>query len=231
MICLRLWRATPIERRLAYGLVLFLVCLVTLSAPKSGHAENLPPLKIVAFGTSLTARGGWQPALEKDLGACLQRLVKVANVAKSGETTIWALTQIDRVVAEQPDIILIELYANDATLQRFVSLSRSRQDIGEILDQLHQRLPQARIIVMAMNPFSGLRGLIRPFVESYISAHQAEARKRGLEFVDHRPNWERLPSDELAAAIPDGAHPLPGIASKIIVPELVKHIAGRDCGG
>jgi len=231
MTGLRLWRAMPIERRLAYGLVLFLVSLVTVSAPKSGYAENLPPLKIVAFGTSLTARGGWQPALEKDLAACLQRPVNVVNVAKSGETTIWALTQIDRVVAEQPDIILIELYANDATLQRFVSLSRSRQDIGEILDQLRQRVPRARIIVMAMNPFSGLRGLIRPFVESYISAHEAEARKRGLEFVDHRPNWERLAPGDLWAAIPDGAHPLPDIASKIIVPELVKHIAGRNCGG
>jgi len=162
------------------------------SAVKNGHADGAQPLKIVAFGTSLTARGGWQPALETRLAACLQRPVKVESVAKSGETSLWALTQVDRVVAAQPDIILIELYANDATLHRFVSLAQSRKNIGDILDQLQQRLPQARIIVMAMNPFSGLRGLIRPFVNSYVSAHQAEAEKRGLEFVDHRPNWERL---------------------------------------
>lgn len=202
-----------------------------LSAAKSAHADSPQPLKIVAFGTSLTARGGWQPALETKLAACLHRQVKVDSVAKSGETSLWALTQIDRVVAEQPDIILIEFYANDATLHRFVSIAQSRKNIGDILDQLRQRSPQARIIVMAMNPFSGLRGMIRPFVDSYISAHQAEAEKRGLEFVDHRPNWERLPPGELAAAIPDGAHPLPDIASKIIAPELVKHIAGRNCGG
>jgi lysophospholipase L1-like esterase len=229
MKSLRLWRSVAIERRAAYGWLLLLAWLVMLSTPESGYAGNSPPLKIVAFGTSLTARGGWQPALETGLAACLQRPVKIESVAKSGETSLWALTQIDRVVAEQPDIVLIELYANDAALQRFVSLAQSRKDIGEILDQLRQRLPQARILVMAMNPFSGLRGLIRPFVGSYISAHQAEAEKRGLEFVDHRPNWQRLTPGDLAAAIPDGAHPLPDIASEIIVPELVKHIAGGDC--
>ncbi|WP_037078642.1 SGNH/GDSL hydrolase family protein [Rhizobium sp. CCGE 510] len=229
MIRLRLWSAVPSERRSAYGWLLLSACLVMLSAPDSGYAGNSPSMKIVAFGTSLTARGGWQRSLETGLAACLQRPVKVATVAKSGETSLWALTQIDRVIAEQPDIVLIEVYANDAALQRFVSLAQSRKDIGDILDRLRQRLPQARIIVMAMNPFSGLRSLIRPFVGSYISAHEAEAQKRGLEFVDHRPNWQRLTSGDLAAAIPDGAHPLPDIASKIIVPELVKHISAGNC--
>ncbi|PDS76003.1 SGNH/GDSL hydrolase family protein [Rhizobium sp. L43] len=229
MIGLRLWRTAGIRRRPAYALVLFLACLAMFSVTRDSYAEGLPPLKIVAFGTSLTARGGWQPSLETGLSACLQRPVKVESVAKSGETSLWALTQVDRVVAGQPDIVLIELYANDAALQRFVSLAQSRKNIGDILDQLRQRLPRARIIVMAMNPFSGLRGLIRPFVGSYISAHQAVAQERGLEFVDHQPNWQRLTPGDLAAAIPDGAHPLPDIASKIIVPELVKHIAGGNC--
>ncbi|WP_184470421.1 SGNH/GDSL hydrolase family protein [Rhizobium esperanzae] len=229
MIGLRLWRAMPMARRPAYGLVLLFTCCAMFSVTGNSNAEGLPPLKIVAFGTSLTARGGWQPALETELAACLQRPVNVESVAKSGETTLWALTQLDRVVAGQPDIVLIELYANDAALQRFVSLAQSRKNIGDILDQLRQRLPRARIIVMAMNPFSGMRGLIRPFVGSYIAAHQAEAEVRGLEFVDHQPNWQRLTPGDLAAAIPDGAHPLPDIASKIIVPELVKQIAGGNC--
>ncbi|SCB61645.1 Lysophospholipase L1 [Rhizobium aethiopicum] len=230
MICLQLWRAAPTERRLAWGLVLFLTCLMMVSVPGKSDAENFPAVKIVAFGTSLTARGGWQSGLQTSLAACLQRPVRIESVAKSGETSTWALTQLDRVVAEQPDIILIELYANDATLHRFVSLAQSRRNIGDILDQLQQRLPRARIILMAMNPFSGLRGLIRPFVDSYISAHQEEAQKRGLEFVDHRLGWERLAPDDLATAIPDGAHPRAEVASQIIVPELVGRIAGRDCG-
>ncbi|AIC28575.1 SGNH family esterase protein [Rhizobium etli bv. mimosae str. IE4771] len=230
MICLRLWRAVPTERRLAWAWVLLLACLVMVSSTGESDAEDLPPVKIVAFGTSLTARGGWQAGLEAKLAACLQRPVRVDSVAKSGETSAWALSQLDRVVAEEPDIILIELYANDATLHRLVSLAQSRKNIGDILDQLHRRLPRARIILMAMNPFSGLRGLIRPFVGSYIAAHQAEAERRGLEFVDHRPGWERLSADDRAAAIPDGAHPRPEAATRIIVPALLGHIAGRDCG-
>ncbi|MGO8484848.1 hypothetical protein AB9F39_37290, partial [Rhizobium leguminosarum] len=31
--------------------------------------------------------------------------------SEAGRASLWALNQIDRVVAEQPDIILIELYA------------------------------------------------------------------------------------------------------------------------
>ncbi|MGO8041184.1 SGNH/GDSL hydrolase family protein, partial [Rhizobium leguminosarum] len=66
----------------------------------------------------------------------------VKDVPKSGETSLWALAQVDRVIATQPDIILIEIYANDATLHRFVSLAQSRKNIDDILDQLRQRLPQ-----------------------------------------------------------------------------------------
>ncbi|MBB3595706.1 lysophospholipase L1-like esterase [Rhizobium sp. BK529] len=186
-------------------------------------------LKIVSFGTSLTDVGGWQPSLQRQLSSCLGREVKVTKVAMSGATSYWAKTHLDRVVAERPDIVLVEFYANDATLHRFVSVAASRTNMAYILDELRKRLPDARIIVMAMNPFSGIRGAIRPFVDDYIEAHKQEAQNRHLEFVDFRGLWMQLAPAERERAIPDGAHPKPEAASQIIVPELVNRISGSAC--
>ena len=214
--------------RIALALLVFHLML----KPSFGQSDLSKPLRIVAFGTSLTARGGWQPSLKEALGKCLKRSVIVDSVAKSGETTQWALSQTDRVADLNPDIILIEFYANDAALNRLIPLSSSRKSFGEVLDRLRNRRPGARIIDMAMNPVFGLRSAIRPFVGSYIEAHRQEAVTRGLEFVDYRRDWERLGAAALSKAIPDGLHPLPEIAAKIITPALVRQIAGAaalDC--
>jgi lysophospholipase L1-like esterase len=186
-------------------------------------------LKIVSFGTSLTDVGGWQPLLQTKLSSCLEREVKVAKVAMSGATSYWAKDHLDSVAAQKPDIILIEFYANDATIHRFVSVAASRKNIAYILDELRRRLPDARIIAMAMNPFSGIRGAIRPFVDDYIEAHKQEAQKRHLEFVDFRGLWMQLAPAERGQAIPDGVHPKPEAAARIIVPELVSRISGSAC--
>ncbi len=213
--------SAPVTRILLTLLVFHL-----MSTSAFGQSEPSKPLRIVAFGTSLTARGGWQPAVRDGLEKCLKRSITLDSVAKSGETTRWALSQIDSVADLNPDIILIEFYANDAALDRLISLSTSRKSFGEILDRLRTRRPGARIIDMAMNPISGLRGAIRPFVNNYIEAHKQEAVNRGLEFVDYRPAWKSLGDAALAEAIPDGLHPLPGVAAAIITPVLVRQIAG-----
>lgn len=186
-------------------------------------------MKIVTFGTSLTSRGGWQPEFQKQLSACLARPVEIKLVALAGSTSEWALSQVNRVESEVPDIILIEFYANDAALNRFTSLSTSRANIGSILDQLHAHLPQARIVVMAMNPVNGLRGWIRPFIDSYIEAHFEEAQRRGLETIDFRNEWERLTQKERDQAIPDGLHPRPEEAGKVMVSPLTNLVAKMEC--
>ncbi len=187
------------------------------------------PVKVVTFGTSLTARGGWQQPLENALRACMKQSVSVESVARSGATSDWALTNVQEVVARRPDIVVIEFYANDAALNRFISVAHSRRNMAEVLGQLRRQLPNTRIIVMAMNPFIGLRGFLRPFIDHYIDAHHKLAEDYGVEFHDHRPAWARLSSGELSAAIPDGSHPKPQMASAIIVPGLVERITAGHC--
>ncbi|WP_425340562.1 SGNH/GDSL hydrolase family protein [Ciceribacter sichuanensis] len=203
--------------------------LTSLSAQAQTNIGENPPLKIVALGTSLTSRGGWPEMLEKTLSACLQEPVVVRTVALAGSTTDWALGQIDRVAGEKPDIILMEFYANDAAIDRWMSVSTSRSNVAVILDSLHKGAPQARIVVMAMNPISGLRGWMRPFLSSYIDAHREEAESRGMGFVDFRPAWNALSEADLENAIPDGLHPRPERAGEIMAPILVRYLVGNGC--
>lgn len=215
--------------RLGIGLSLVLILGVIFGQAASISRADDMTYKIVTFGTSLTARGGWQLPLQEALTKCLKVPVLVDSVARSGATSEWAVEKIGDVIAAKPDIVLVEFYANDAALNRFMTVERSRQNMAVILGQLKQQLPHARIIVMGMNPIFGIRGFIRPFINSYIDAHHQLANEMGLDFYDNRPAWAELSPDELSAAIPDGSHPLPKAASAVIVPGLTREIASGKC--
>lgn len=192
-------------------------------------AQSRDALKIVTLGTSLSARGGWQEPLRRSLSACLGRSVAVVNVARSGMSSDWGVTQIDRVLAERPDVVLVEFAVNDAALDRFLSVSRSGANMSEIISRLQGGATRPSVHVMAMNPVSGLRGMIRPFLGQYEEKHAAVARELGAGFIDHRPAWAELSDEELDEAIPDGTHPDAGTASRVMVPGLVRALAGSDC--
>lgn len=198
-------------------------------------AREAPPvepgrtLRIVAFGTSLTERGGWTGPLQTTLAQCLNRPVEVIVIARSGMTSAWAVDNLDRVVAAQPDVVFIEFYANDAALYHSVSLRQSRANMQTILERLDRIRPKPRLVMMAMNPVSGLRGMLRPWIEDYIEAHRDVMMEHGGIFLDHRPAWlARSPAD-LSRLIPDGLHPLPQAAIEVVVPSLTRLIAGRSC--
>lgn len=209
--------------------LLIAALVLHLAASVPAVARPGEAVKIVTLGTSLSARGGWQEALRLSLGACVDSDVAVVNLAKSGMTSEWGLTQIDKVVAERPDIVLVEFAVNDADLTEFMSLSRSSTNMAEIVSRLSESETRPSVYVMAMNPVSGLRGMIRPFLGEYEDMHAALARKLGAGFIDHRPAWSRLSDDEIAEAIADGVHPDPAVASRVIVPGLVRALAASGC--
>lgn len=200
-----------------------------LVAAVPAMAQPGEPVKIVTLGTSLSARGGWQEPLSRALGACLNSEIIVANLAKSGMTSEWGLTQIDKVIAERPDIVLVEFAVNDADVTEFMSLARSAANMGEIVSRLRESKTHPAVYVMAMSPVSGLRGMIRPFLDQYEDMHAEVARKLGAGFIDHRPAWAKLSDEEIATAIPDGTHPDPATTSRVIVPGLVHALVASGC--
>lgn len=205
--------------------------LAMLATPVSAQSENGRQNieTIVTFGTSLTARGGWQKPLADRLSSCLGHAVSVEVIAQSGAPSSWGLAHVGDVVGLKPDVVLIEFYANDAALNRLTTIQSSADTMGATLAQLRNGLPDARIIMQIMNPISGVGGLIRPFLTSYIDAHIQQASLYGAEIIDYTSRWASLSPGELASAIPDGLHPTAEAATRMIVPPLAEKIGGTRC--
>ena len=92
--------------------------LVLLLAGGPVHAQSAP-VKIAVLGDSLAAGFGVKPAesfparLEAGLKA-QGRAVTILNHGVSGDTTAGGLDRIDWMLADKPDIVLVELGGKDA---------------------------------------------------------------------------------------------------------------------
>jgi len=99
--------------------LLALICgmLLTAAGPAPSPAAHVP--QIVAFGDSITAGFGLPPeaALPVRLEAKLHDqgiAAKVVNAGVSGDTTAGGVARLDWVLADKPDLVILELGANDA---------------------------------------------------------------------------------------------------------------------
>ena len=106
--------AAMVNSRLAALVALFL-CL--LAAP--GLQAQTAPIKLAVLGDSLAAGYGVKPdqAIPARLEAALKaagRNVSVINHGVSGDTTAGGVERLDWMLADKPDIVLVELGANDA---------------------------------------------------------------------------------------------------------------------
>lgn len=132
-------------------LAVFFISVVSFCAcTQSPNAELLPTisptaeepsLTILAFGDSLTAGYGVDPA--DSYPAQLERKlrsdgypVKVINGGISGETSSAALNRLDWMLKTKPDIVIVETGGNDAL--RGIDLSITRANISEIVHQFDE---------------------------------------------------------------------------------------------
>ncbi len=112
---------------------MFFAALV-LSVPAS-QAETP---KIVAFGDSLTAGYGLANAdsFPEQLSAALKaadREAKVINAGVSGDTTAGGASRIDWALADRPDLVIVELGANDGL--RGFDPAQTRKNLDFILER------------------------------------------------------------------------------------------------
>ncbi len=103
-------------------LITILLCLSAAYA-QSTPAQSTPaqstPVKLAILGDSLVAGFGVTPeqAIPARLEAALKaqgRTVAVINHGVSGDTTAGGLDRVDWMLADKPDIVMVELGANDA---------------------------------------------------------------------------------------------------------------------
>ncbi len=100
------------------------------------------PLRIVAFGDSLTAGYMLKPteSFPAQLEAALRAkglAVEVANAGVSGDTTAAGLERLDWAIPDGTDAVIVELGANDAL--RGLAPEEARANLDKILARLKAR--------------------------------------------------------------------------------------------
>jgi acyl-CoA thioesterase-1 len=118
-------------------LILLLLPLAALHAQPAQPVGS--PIKLVFLGDSLAAGLGLKPeqSFPSRLEAALRaqgRNVTVLNQGVSGDTTAGGLDRVDWLLADKPDIVLIELGANDAL--RGLDPALAERNLSAIIEKL-----------------------------------------------------------------------------------------------
>lgn len=130
------------RRRLRFGARVFalaLTVLLLLYSPSSDAEPHAPV--IVVFGDSFTAGLGLSPeeAFPTQLEAWLNahgKPARVVGAGKIGDTTEAALSRLDKAIAEHPDIVILELGANDDL--RGVDPAITRANLGTMITKFRE---------------------------------------------------------------------------------------------
>jgi acyl-CoA thioesterase I len=134
-------------RAVQLGCVALLFNAMLLLAPGQPAAEAATPVKLVAFGDSLTAGYLLKPdqSFPAQLDAALAAKgykVDVTNAGVSGDTTAAGLERFDWAVPPGTDAVILELGANDALR------GQSPADAKANLDALIAKLKARNIAVL-----------------------------------------------------------------------------------
>jgi len=210
---------------------LFLASLAILCAGAwflHGSPTKADPVRIVAFGDSLTAGLGLGPqdAFPSKLAAALRSKgyeVSVANAGVSGDTTSAALARLDWSVPAGTQAVILEFGANDA----FRGVSPSV--VSKNLDEIIQRLKARNVEVLLAGMYAP-RNLGADYYSTFDAIFPALAKKHGLILV---PFFLQNVAGVASLNQPDGLHPTAaGIDEmvKVVLPSaeaLIQRVRAR----
>jgi acyl-CoA thioesterase I len=182
--------------------LLLLFALIAAVPAEAAGPKSAAPLKIVAFGDSLTS-GHHLP--QKDAyPAVLQSRLKAAglpftvvNQGVSGDTTTGALRRLDSALVEQPQILIVELGVNDGL--RGVPVSVVKANLEKILTAAQARNIQVLLCAMEALPLQGWQYTI-----AFHQMYEDLATKYGITLIPFVLNGV-LGNPDLISD--DGVHP------------------------
>jgi acyl-CoA thioesterase-1 len=192
--------------------------LLGIASPAVARPATAAERVIVAFGDSLTAGLGVRP--EEAYPALLaERLAaegfryRVVNAGVSGDTTAGGLRRVDWALRLRPEIVIVELGANDAL--RGQDLATVRANIEQIVERFQSA--KAKVLLAGMRlPTNYGRG----YGEDFRRLYETVAKRRGVPlmpfFLDGVGGDARLNQG-------DGIHPTPA-GYRIVVQRLWPHL-------
>lgn len=201
--------------------MLFIVFAVVATAATAWTGET----KIVALGDSLTAGYELPPgaAFPDQLEKALRERghdVSVLNAGVSGDTASDGLARLDWALPEDPDIVIVELGANDAL--RGIDPAITREALAEILIRLKERGATVLLAGMRAPPNMG-----RDYAENFDPMFAELAEEHDVAFY---PFFLDGVAAEPALNLADGMHPnAEGVA--VIVERILPHVEALLEGG
>jgi acyl-CoA thioesterase-1 len=172
-----MWFAKGAARlRLMTLLLALFACLLAAVSPAADAADR--PLRIIAFGDSLTAGYGlpasasFPAQLQKALETTGRRIV-IENAGVSGDTTQAGLDRLDWSIGDGIDGVIVELGANDAL--RGLDPAQTRSALDQIIVRLKARKIPVMLAGMRAPPNMGA-----DFQQRFDSIFPELAREHGL---------------------------------------------------
>jgi acyl-CoA thioesterase-1 len=129
---------------------LFLMFILTATPAFANSAVSVP-VTVLALGDSLTAGYGLEqdesfPAQLEEALLAAGYAVKVVNSGVSGDTSAGGLARIEWSLADRPQIVVVELGANDAL--RGLDPAQTHANLDQIIARLNQA--GCRVILAGM---------------------------------------------------------------------------------
>lgn len=204
------------------ALIAFVNLVAALASSQGFARDATTPIKIIAFGDSLTAGFGLHPndafpeQLERALVAKGHNVV-VMNAGVSGDTTGAGLARLAWAVPDDTDAVILELGANDAL--RGHAPKQARKNLDKILSNLTDR--HIDVLVAGMK---APRSLGKTYTSTFDPIFKDLSQKYGQL---HYPFFLDGVALKPKLNLPDGLHPTrAGIAVivKRILPSVEKLI-------
>lgn len=185
--------------------------------------------KIIGFGDSLMA--GYGLAVEKSFPAQLQAklreqgiTVTIENQGVSGDTTQGGLARVPWALNSKPDLVILELGANDAL--RGIDPNVTKQNLDKMLGLMSAyRRPDGSPIVVILAGMMAPRNLGAEYVRKFDAIYPNLAKKYRVAYYPFFLDGVALHPDLVQA---DGLHPNEKGVSVMVerfIPTLKKALA------
>lgn len=180
---------------------------ISWAAERPGNGEPIsPPGRgepiLVAFGDSLTA--GLGVSASEAYPAVLEQIIKeagypfrVINAGVSGETTAGGLQRVNWILKSRPDIVILELGANDGL--RGLDVRQTEKNLSMIIEQLQSRNVRVVLAGMKLPPNYG-----KEYTEAFEKIYPTLAGRHRLTLI---PFFLEGVAAQSALNQPDGIHP------------------------
>ncbi|MBW2451438.1 MAG: arylesterase [Deltaproteobacteria bacterium] len=183
--------------------------LITWMAASTAFA--MPPIRVLALGDSLTAGYGLNSnaSFPAQLEARLKEqglVVEVFNAGVSGDTSAGALARLEWSLADNPDVVILAIGANDAL--RGLDPSQTRSNLQKMLGLLQDS--ESQVVFAGMR---APRNLGQTYYTNFDRIYPELAQQYNVHFY---PFFLEGVATEPALNLPDGIHPNETGISRIV---------------